>query len=92
MKLIVQIFLFIYDLEQGSLGTGGGFWVVTGGPGRRGPRGAVEMVRVGDGPGGWGPEGVWAPKGGAQNFALFFPSPATFFFGFSFSRGSFRRI
>ena len=31
------------------------------------------------GPEGWGPEG-WSPEGwGAQNFALFFPSPATKF-------------
>ena len=54
-------------------------------------------------PKGWGPEGVgqrrggaakgWGPEGwGAQNFALFFPSPATIFTLSSLAWGSSRGI
>ena len=44
------------------------------------------------GPEGWGPEG-WGPEGwGAQNFAFFFPSPATVFYSFSLSFGLFREF
>ena len=49
----------------------------------------------GCGPGGWGPEGCgpegWShPEGcGAQNFALFFPSPTHHFRYFSLSLGVF---
>ena len=44
-----------------------------------GPEGWGPNPEKGWGPEGWGPEG-WGPEGwGAQNFALFFPSPATIF-------------
>ena len=39
----------------------------------------------------WGPEG-WGPEWEAQHFALFFPSPATFFFHSSISWGCSRGI
>ena len=39
-----------------------------------------------------GPRRVWARTVGAQNFALFFPSPATVFHSFSLSFGLFRGI
>ena len=39
-----------------------------------------------------GPRGVGPRRVGAQNFALFFPSPATIFFLSSLSWGSFRGI
>ena len=67
-----------------------------GGAPKGGPRrvGGPNLERWG--PEGWGPELLgpkgWGPEGGAQNFALFFPSPATIFFLSSLSWGSFRGI
>ena len=65
------------------------FWTTKGGA----PKGAGEKVGSETwGPEGWGPEG-WGCEGwGAQNFALFFPSPATVFNLFSLSCWSFRGI
>ena len=73
-----------------------------GGPKGGGPKGGGPEPRKsgapkggapkGGAPEGWGPRRVGARTVGAQNFALFFPSPATVFILFSLSFGLFRGI